>query len=283
MNPIRIIDSHQHVWQLSRGDYGWLTPQLKPLYRDFLPHDIAPIFKELKIDGSILVQAAPTLAETKFLLDLAAQHDFILGVVGWVDMESSDAPDHIHKLANNSYFLGIRPMIQDIPDIDWMLKKEIAPSLKTLETLNLTFDALVLPPHLPNLIQLLKRYPHLKVVIDHGAKPFIKNAILEPWATEMKTLAEFPNVFCKLSGLVTEAGTTWSWNQLLPYFSHLFACFGSQRIMWGSDFPVLNLASDYHAWFQFCWDYVSVLGRDALKNVFGGTAEQFYQCRAIIS
>ena len=200
MNPIRIIDSHQHVWQLSRGDYGWLTPELKPLYRDFLPRDIEPIFKELRIDGSILVQAAPTLAETEFLLDLAAQHDFIFGVVGWVDMESLSAPACIEKLAENPYFLGIRPMIQDISDIHWMLKKEITPSLKMLEDLNLTFDALVLPPHLPNLIQLLGNYPHLKVVIDHGAKPFIKNAILQPWVTEMKMLSDFPNVFCKLSG-----------------------------------------------------------------------------------
>lgn len=119
----RIIDSHQHVWQLSRGDYGWLTPELTSLYRDFLPNDIEPLFKELGIHGSILVQAAPTVAETQFLLDLAAQHEFILGVVGWVDMESPEAPQQIKQFAKSPYFLGIRPMIQDIQDVNWMLKK----------------------------------------------------------------------------------------------------------------------------------------------------------------
>lgn len=148
--------------------------------------------------------------------------------------------------------------------------------MKTIEELNLTFDALVLPQHLTNLIQFIEHHPNLKIVVDHGAKPFIKNNIIEPWASDINKIAEFPQVYCKLSGLVTEAGMHWSWSQLLPYIDHLFSSFGHERIMWGSDFPVLNLANDYHAWYKFSRHYVSSLGEEAFSNVFCRVAERFY-------
>lgn len=273
----RIIDSHQHFWQLTRGDYGWLTPQLKTLYRDFLPRDLEPLLKELNIHGTIVVQAAPTIEETFFLLDLADLHPFILGVVGWVDMMLPDAPQQINHLAHNAHFRGIRPMIQDIPEENWLLRPEIIPSLKMLEKLNLTFDALVLPQHVPSLITLVEQHPLLKVVVDHGAKPSIKNNMLEPWLTDIRTLAESPNVYCKFSGLLTEAGENGSWEKIQPYVDHLFSCFGAERMMWGSDFPVINLVSDYREWFLLSQNYLQQLGPEIYQAALGGNAAKFYR------
>lgn len=274
----RMIDSHQHFWQLSRGDYGWLTPDLKPLYRDFFPQDLQHTLTKLGIDGTILVQAAPTLAETKFLLAIAEKTDFVLGVVGWVDMESNTAADVITHLAReNRYFLGIRPMIQDIPDIHWMLQERMTPIFKTLAQLDLTFDALVLPKHLKNLRHLLEKHPHLKCVIDHGAKPAISDRAFEPWASDLAAIARNSNVYCKLSGLTTEAGKQWTPTDLNPYLDHLFACFGPRRILWGSDWPVLTMTTSYDQWYLLCREYVILHFPDDLANVFGGTAAHFYQ------
>ncbi len=270
------IDSHQHFWQLNRGDYDWLTPNLIPLYRNFLPNDLSPTLSDLNIHGTILIQAAPTLNETFFMLQLAKQHPFILGVVGWIDMLSDHAANDLAALIENPLFCGIRPMLQDIPDPDWMLQKKLTPLFKLLETTGKTFDALVLPKHLPNLMRLLDKHPELNVVIDHGAKPAIKSNQLQPWANDMKTIAECPNVYCKFSGLITEANADASFDALIPYIDHLFSTFNYQRIMWGSDFPVLNLASDYRKWFNFCHDYVSRLGTQALEMVFGKVAAEFY-------
>lgn len=273
----KTIDSHQHFWQLTSNYFTWPTPDLSTIYKDFLPADITPHLQRAKIDGTILVQVTPNIDETHFLLDLAKQHSFILGVVGWVDLETKTAPEQIIELAENPYFCGIRPMIQIIDDVDWMLQKNITPSLKTIEALGLTFDALVFPKHLANLIKLSERHPTLKIVIDHGAKPLIKDSIFEPWATEMSRLSRHPHIYCKLSGLVTEAGPSWSWEKLLPYIDHLFTCFGYQRIMWGSDYPVLNLVSHYQEWHELCQHYVSQLGTKACESVFGDNAAHFYQ------
>lgn len=279
MKPLRTIDSHQHFWQLSRGDYDWLTPtpSLAPLYRDFLPIDLQPHLAQLNIHGTILVQAAATMSETKFMLDLATQNAFILGVVGWVEMTAPEAPDHIATFAEHQKFCGIRPLLQDIPDVDWMLRKDITPSLNTLAALDLTFDALVLPKHLANLIRLLERHPTLKIVIDHGAKPLIKAGLFQPWANDIKTIASFPQVHCKLSGLLTEADPNASPDKLLPYMDHLFACFGHERLMWGSDFPVLNLVSNYADWHAYCIKYMQKIDGMAMNNVFGEVAARFYQ------
>lgn len=270
-----VIDSHQHFWKLARGDYGWLTPDVKKLYRDFLPDDLAPILKALDIDGTILVQAAPSLAETHFLLELAREHEFILGVVGWVDMASKEAPDQIAALAKHPKFCGIRPMIQDIPDDDWMLREDLSSSFVALEELNLTFDALIFPKHLPKLIKLLERHPRLRTVIDHCAKPQINSSVFASWASDLKTLSINPNVFCKLSGLLNQLGAHDTSEDLKPYMDHVFACYG-KRIMWGSDFPVLNQVSHYQEWFQMCQGYVLQFHQEFYDAIFGDTAAGFY-------
>lgn len=272
-----IIDSHQHFWKLSRGDYTWLTPEFKSLYRDFLPKDFYPILKKNHIDGVVAVQAAATVEETHYLLALADENPFILGVVGWVDMMSFDAPDVIAKLAQHEKFCGIRPMMQDISDVSWMLKDELTPSFAALQEFDLTFDALVFPKHLPNLMRLLERHPDLKVVVDHGAKPQIASAAFEPWASDLGIVASFPNAFCKFSGLLNEAKSGATWNELQPYVEQILSCFGFNRVMWGSDFPVLNLVSDYQAWLSMCEKYIKTFGEDAYTNVFAKVAQAFYQ------
>ena len=242
------IDAHQHFWALARGDYGWLTADIAPLYRDFQPTDLRPLLADCSIDGTVLVQAAPTAAETAYMLSLTDKTDFILGVVGWVDFEAPDAAAQIAALAQHPKLVGLRPMIQDIADDDWMLRPTLAPAFQAMITHDLTFDALVLPRHLKNLITLLGQHPTLRTVIDHGAKPEIRGGKFDDWAADMTRLASDTQAYCKMSGLVTEANADWTAETLAPYVSHLLASFGPDRIIWGSDWPVSTLAASYQQW-----------------------------------
>ena len=271
------IDSHQHFWQLQRGDYGWLTPELELLYRDFLPPDLEPLLKAAGVQRTILVQAATTVAETDYLLRLAAEHAFIAGVVGWVDMDDTEAAlNDLSRLQANPYLLGIRPMIQDIADPDWMLRDSLTPIFEHLIALNLRFDALVLPAHLTKVRTLLHRHPQLQCVIDHAAKPAIADASWQPWADDMAALAQDTNSYCKFSGLLTEAGDRTADDALQPYTEHLLACFGAQRLMWGSDWPVLTLATDYGTWLQQSERLLAHLPEAGRAAIFGDTAAAFY-------
>jgi len=278
----RAIDSHQHFWSLARGDYGWLTPALAPLYRDFLPADLAPLLRSAEIDRTILVQAAPTVAETRFLLDLAQRTDFIAGVIGWVDMAAEDAADVIAELTTDPRLRGIRPMIQDIADIDWMLAPGLTPAFRSLAERDLCFDALVRPQHLRNLGILLGRHPDLKVVIDHGAKPRIADGQFDEWAADMARLARETPALCKISGLVTEAPSGATLESLRPYLDHLFTVFGPERLMWGSDWPVVNLACQYSTWWETMQRYVTPLDPAARGAVLGRTAARFYGIEGLV-
>jgi L-fuconolactonase len=275
------IDSHQHFWQVNRGDYSWLTPELGVLYQDFLPQHISPILAAQSVSQTVLVQAADSLAETEFILSLAAEHDFIVGVVGWVDMTSAQAVSDIQRLAANPYFKGIRPMLQDIKDRDWILQAKFDVCFKTLIELGLTFDALVLPEHLSNLLILAERYPQLPIVIDHGAKPKIalgiEHADNQLWCRQMRQLAGKQNVFCKLSGLLTEAGDSVSFDTIQPFMQHLLACFGPQKLMWGSDWPVINLVSQYQQWQAMSTEFLTVLSEQDQQATWATTAQSFYK------
>ncbi len=271
------IDSHQHFWKLERGDYGWLTAESSVLYRDFLPADLAVELKQSGIRQTVLVQAADTEAETDFLLSLAEKTDFIAGVVGWVDMEDCDAPEKIQRLAGNSYCKGIRPMIQDISDPDWMLKPELTPAFDALTACDLSFDALILPKHLHNLLTLLTRHPRLRVVIDHAAKPKIAGNEWEPWRGRIATLAAETSVYCKLSGLVTEAAFPPNAQQLQPYVDCLLDYFGPGRLMWGSDWPVVTMAMSYQGWDKLTRVLLQHVPQHDINQVFGGTAREFYR------
>jgi L-fuconolactonase len=270
-----IIDAHQHFWQLDRGDYGWLTPEVTKLYRDFMPDDLAPHLMRHGIDGTILVQAAPTIAETEFLLEIAARTPFVLGVVGWVDFAAATAADDIARLAEHPKLVGLRPMIQDIPDDDWMLRPDLAPAFDAMIQADLTFDALVLPRHLPQLRQLLTRYPDLRTVIDHGAKPKISGRKFETWANDIAAIANESEVYCKVSGLLTEAGEDWVVSDIAPYVAHLFEHFRSKRLVWGSDWPVLTVASSYAKWFDLAHKFVP--NECAKEAIFGANAVELYE------
>lgn len=270
------IDAHQHFWKLSRGDYGWLTADLAPLYRDFLPEDLTTTLLNNSVVGTVLVQAAPTVAETEFLLQLADENDFIKGVVGWVDMAAEDAAATIRRLAQNPKLVGIRPMIQDIADPDWMLKTELTPAIAEIETQGLAFDALTLPPHLPNLLTLLRRHPGLKTVVDHGSKPLIAQGILEPWDEQLAEIASETEAYCKLSGLVTEAADSWEVSDLRPYADHILLSFGVDRVIWGSDWPVCTLATSYSEWVRTSEDLLSELTDEARQKIFHDNAKAFY-------
>jgi L-fucono-1,5-lactonase len=273
----RRIDAHQHFWKTARGDYGWLIPELKPLYRDFLPVDLAPLLKEHGIEGTVLVQAAPTIAETEYLLSLADQAPFIKGVVGWVDFEAKDASQQIERLSKHRALVGIRPMIQDIPDDAWMLKPELTPAFSALEHQSLTFDALTLPRHLQHLLKLLDRHPTLRGVIDHGSKPDIRSGEFSSWASDMAALAKNTSAYCKLSGLVTEAADDWTVDDLRPVVDHLLESFGPRRLIWGSDWPVCKLAAGYADWVSATEHLLSSLTTNEVDHVWYHNAIEAYQ------
>ena len=266
------IDAHQHFWKLERGDYGWLTPDLKPLYRDFDPDDLRPLLEAAGIDSTIAVQAADTEAETEYLLSLADRYEWIMGVVGWTDLEAKDAPATIERMAQHTKLVGFRPMIQNIDDDAWMLKDNLRPALETMAALNLTFDALVMPRHLGHLSEFLKKYPSLRVVIDHGAKPEIHLGNFDSWAADMATIAKSSQAFCKLSGLTTEAGPNWRPDDISDYIDKILQVFTPARVLFGSDWPVLNLASDYGTWSSIVQSAVQGHSND----VFETTAQKAY-------
>jgi L-fuconolactonase len=273
----RRIDAHQHFWALSRGDYGWLTPKLAPVYRDFGAADLRPHLERAGIAATILVQAAPTEAETRYLLALAeSSGGLVAGVVGWVDMAAPDAPARIDALAASPTLRGIRPMIHDIADPDWMLDRRLTPAFRRLVEHGLVFDALVRPPHLPRLRRLIERHPDLRVVVDHGAKPEIAAGRIEPWANDIAAIARESRAYCKLSGLVTEAAPTWRPADLRPYVDHLLASFGADRLIWGSDWPVVNLAGGYDAWWDATQELLAGLGAGEREPILGANAARFY-------
>lgn len=271
------IDAHHHVWSLARGDYDWLSPALEPIYRDFSLADLAPLREQAGVAATVLVQAAPTLAETKYLLDVATRSDGIVkGVVGWVDLGAADAIPTLTRLARNPLLKAVRPMLQDLPDVAWILRTEVGRTLAALPRIGLRFDALVKPAQLPALLTMLDRHPDLAVVVDHGGKPDIAGGGWEPWARLMRAVAANPRVRCKLSGLVTEAGKGWTIDMLRRYVDFLAETFGAQRLMWGSDWPVVNLTATYQSWYAATVALTAAWSPDDKAALMSGTARRFY-------
>ncbi len=270
-----IIDGHQHFWSVDRDDYGWLTPDLGPIYRNFTPEDLRPTLAHAGVSRTILVQAAQSEAETLYLLNIAAQTDFVAGVVGWVDLEATNASERVDFMAQKGV-LGLRPMVQDIADTQWLLRPALRPAIEAMIAHDLRFDALIQPRHLPVLLSFMAAYPALKVVIDHGAKPDIAGAAMQPWAEGMSRLARETNAYCKLSGLVTEAAADWKPEDIKPFASVLLEAFGPDRVIWGSDWPVLNLASSYADWNALTAEWLREFSDDQRARIRGGNAAHFY-------
>lgn len=269
-----VIDAHMHLWQIARGDYGWLTPDL-PIHRDYTLADARRAARG--VDGVILVQAAPTEAETRYLLDLAHRSDeFVRGVVGWVDLAAATAPAAIATLARDPLLRGLRPMLHDIDDPDWILRDAVAPGLAAMAGHGLTLDLLIRPVHLPRCIELAARHSGLQMVIDHCAKPDIVQDGFDPWAKALSTVAETTGIACKLSGLLTEATPGDGPAVLRRYMRHALAAFGPERLIWGSDWPVLTLASDYGTWRDAARSFIRDAAPEAEAAIFGDNANRIY-------
>jgi L-fuconolactonase len=278
------IDAHQHFWNLADREGGWPGPDLPAIYRDFAPDDLKPWLDRCGVDGTVLVQSMPTVQDTRWLLALADRRAFVRGVVGWVDLLAADVGEQLAALARHAKFKGVRPMLQDLADAQWIANPELDPAGSALTSLGLCFDALVRPVHLPALHAFARRHPRLRIVIDHAAKPGIAERAFQPWATDIAAIARLGHVHCKLSGLLTEAGEQGSAEALAPYVDHLFACFGPDRLIWGSDWPVLELACDYRTWLdcalQLCERHAGP-GAAAIDAIFGANAARFYGLREV--
>jgi len=278
------IDAHHHLWRPERGDYPWMTPDMEVLRRDYLPEDLRPHLEAHGIDGTVLVQAAPTVAESEWLLSLAdgEARDFVRGVVGWVDMDDPDAARfQIDVLSGHPLFRGIRPMIQDIEDADWMLQEGHGAVYQELVRRGLTFDALVKPQHLANTIELAHRYPSVRIVVDHCGKPTIgtgrgADAGFAAWSEAMGELGRADNTVVKFSALVTETTGGWTTETLRPYVEVMLAAFSPDRVMWGSDWPVLLEAGTYDTWRAASLELIAELGAAEKDRILGGTAVELY-------
>lgn len=273
------MDAHQHFWKLERGDYHWLTSELGILYQDFLPHHLLPRLKEHNIDRTILVQAAPSVEETDYMLELYEQNEFIAGVVGWLDLDSSDFPKLFQKYRKHPGFIGLRPMLQDLPDDRWILREHVKTNLRILVEHDFPLDILVFPHHLPHIHELFIELPNLRAVIDHAAKPHIREHKLEPWKEQMTALSRFPKVMCKLSGLITEAEPdNWTVQDLKPYVQHVLEQFGARRVMFGSDWPVCLLAGSYAEVHEALLAALpKTLSPEDHTAIFGKNAAAFYK------
>ena len=272
------IDAHQHFWIYNLVDYTWMTDDLYLLRRNFLPPELEPLLLENGFLGSIAVQARQTEQETEFLLELAKKFPFIKGIVGWVDLSSPYLENSLKKLTRNKILKGIRHVIHDEPDPDFMLGKEFLRGIETLQNHDLTYDILIKPQHLPNTIKLVGMFPDLPFVVDHIAKPNIKDNIMSPWKVLIRDLAGYPNVFCKVSGLVTEANwTTWKEEDFYPYLDVLFNAFGVDRTMIGSDWPVCTVAGSYGEVMNIVEKYIQDFNVNDQKKILGGNCAQFYK------
>jgi L-fuconolactonase len=270
------VDAHQHYWEVSRNDYGWLTADKGILYNNYLPQQLTPLLQKHKLQFSVAVQAAPTMDETRYLLTLSDRVPSLIGVVGWLDFESPLFRDSFAELSKHPRFVGVRPMIQDLPE-DWLLRPAVVDNMGFLEREQFPVD-LQLRPHLfESVMMLMMQVPNLKAVIDHIAKP-VWDEPLESWKSSMKRLSEYPNMVCKLSGLVPERTAPWTVDQLRPYVEHIIGIFGYDRVLFGSDWPVCLLSASYD---QVVDALNELLPREwsdqQREGVWGNNAMKFYR------
>jgi L-fuconolactonase len=273
------IDAHQHYWSIARGDYGWLTPEVPVLFRDFLPADLSPELKAAQINKTIVVQAAATLAETEFLLQLSESDESIIGVVGWLDLENPEWLKQFNRLRKHPKFVGIRIMIQEMKDPEEVIKPNVVAALALLAELDFPVDLLAISNQLPAVIKLLKLIPNLRAVLDHLGKPLIAQAQLEPWSSQLREIAGFPKLNCKLSGMVTEADPIqWKPEDFTAYIQHAIEVFGVDRVMFGSDWPVCLLASSYTEVVEVLTQGLPDTWTEMDKTkLFGSNAAAFYK------
>lgn len=275
------IDSHQHFWRYNPEEYDWIDDCMASLRRDFLPSDLEPALARSGFHACVAVQARQTVEETRFLLELANANPFVVGVVGWVDLRLPDVKSQLEEFSANHKLLGIRHVVQSEPDDRFLLRPEFMRGIALLEQFDLSYDLLIYPRHLPAAAEFVRHFPRQRFVLDHLAKPLIKSGSIEPWRSGIRELAHFPNVFCKLSGLVTEAEwNSWTPGQIGPYIDVAFECFGPERLMIGSDWPVCTVAASYSRVMNVIIDYLDQYASHARERVLGGTAAEFWRLQA---
>lgn len=271
------IDAHHHLWQYSPVEYGWISDEMAVLQRDFLPDDLNREIQAAGVSGAVAVQARQTLGETEWLLGLAEQNDFMLGVVGWVPLADPGLPAILERLAARPKLKGVRHVVQDEPDDNFILREDINAGVSALNRASLVYDILIFERHLPQAIAFVDRHPDQPFVLDHVAKPRITTGEISPWKERIAELARRPNICCKLSGMVTEADWgNWTEEQLQPYMETVLEAFGPSRLMFGSDWPVCLLATEYARWFELVSRFVRRLSADEQAEVLGGTAARIY-------
>jgi L-fuconolactonase len=271
------IDAHQHFWKYEAGEYAWIDEGMRDIRRDFLPATLRPLLERAGFDGCVAVQVRQSLEETRWMLLLAEEHPFIAGVVGWVDLRSESVHDQLREFAGNRKLVGIRHIVQGEAD-GFLLQPDFLRGIAALEEFGLDYDILIYPRQLTEAAEFVKRFPRQRFVLDHLAKPGVRNGEIAEWARGIRALAEFPNVYAKLSGLLTEAHWTgWKAKEFWPYLDVAFACFGARRLMIGSDWPVCLVAGSYERAIGVVQEYLrgrSVAEQDA---VMGGTAGEFWR------
>ena len=279
------LDAHQHFWNYSPVEYEWIDASMAALQRDFLPHDLKPLLDQSDMDGSIAVQARQSLDETRWLLELAAQNNFVKGVVGWVDLCSPHVEEQLGEFADNEWLVGVRHVLQGEPDDRFMLRPEFQRGIARLAKFGLTYDLLLFPRHLPVAVELVREFPEQRFVLDHIAKPAIADGVAEPqlrsrfesWSRDMRELAKFANVSCKLSGMVTEARWgKWTQEDFLPYLDAVLEAFGPSRLMIGSDWPVCTVSAHYAQTMEIVFRFIERLRASEQDEIIGGNCMRVY-------
>jgi L-fuconolactonase len=278
-----IVDAHHHLWNPARGDYGWMPPNDPVLSRSYRLAEAEGLFQANGVGQSVLVQAAPTIAETEYMLGIADSSDVISGIVGWIDFDRPDDRSQLERLTRHPKFRAVRPMVQDIADDDWLLRPSIRWAFDALRNLDLAFDALGFPRHAPRFLDIFQRYPDLRVVIDHCMKPAIRDGEFDHWARAMERFARETSASIKLSGLVTEAGADRSAAAIKPYVDHVLSAFGPSRIMWGSDWPVCRLRMEYDDWLAVANALTDHLTAEEKTALFASTAQDFYRLPPLVA
>ena len=275
-----VIDSHQHFWKYNPVKHEWINDAMSVIRRDFMPSDLEKVYAENGVDGCVAVQADQTLAETDFLLDLANNNDFIKGVVGWVDFRDASVDGVLAEYSHHEKTKGYRHIVQGEPDHNFLLRQDFMRGISAMEKYDLVYDILVFPHQLGASLEFVKRFPNQKFVIDHIAKPYIKDGFFDGWAVLMREIAKYPNVHCKLSGMITEAYyDAWTPEQINPYMDIVLNAFGSERLMYGSDWPVCLVAGNYTQVKKLVTDFISGLSSDEQADIMGKNALQFYNLK----
>jgi L-fuconolactonase len=274
------IDAHQHFWIYNPQEYAWIDESMAKLRRDFLPEDLKPELDRAGFQGCVAVQARQSLEETHWLLKLATESPFILGVVGWCDLRSPQIRSDLEALSAHPKLVGVRHIVQGEPDDDFLLRPEFLRGISILEEFELAYDILIYDRHLPVAAEFVRRFPRQRFVLDHLAKPQIRNQKLHPWTQGLQNLAAHPNVFCKLSGLVTEADwRDWKPEELISYLDVALECFGSDRLMIGSDWPVCTVAASYSGAVDVVKQFLELRNVKVPEKVLGAHAQQFYKLK----